>query len=385
MLVDRRTDRVGVARGARVLGADVALKIGKLPDELRSLVGLREPRRLTRIVVAAEPLDERDEPFGLVGKRACALEERNRVEPGGELLDPDGEIALEGESGVVEPALEHTLVASDHELRVAPVRDEREPRAGEREVALVGLHRGLDHAGRQREEALVEPAFEDGDALDEVDDLLELPERVAPAVRQRLDDLAAPLGGIGLDTVRAERVRVTLRRRNLDPSGGEAVAERGAVAEDDCLVEPGAEPAHRTREPKPVGLPLHRLRERKRIEHRRKPLGQRLAGHLDAEEAVALLELVDRHAVTLREAGGGLVPERERRALDPLRRRLTRDVVDDHREPAWPDVECGGLSAEVLEAERRQLGLRFAAGGGRQLLAADLKQQRRHPPPPVPR
>src|SRR5207344_3544667 len=102
-----------------------------------------QPGGLARRVTAAEPLHKPDEALGLVGERARALEERDRAEPRGELLDPDGEVSLERESRIVEPPLEHALVAADHERGVSAVRDEREACPGKREVALVGLHRRL--------------------------------------------------------------------------------------------------------------------------------------------------------------------------------------------------------------------------------------------------
>ena len=157
----------------------------------------------------------------------------------------------------------------------------------------------------------------------------------------------------------------------------------GAVAQHDGLVEAGAEPPHRPGEPEPAGLPLHRLGERERVEDRREPLGERLARHLDAEEAVPLLQLVGGDAVALRESGGGLLAQRDGRALDPFGRRLAGHVLDEHGKPPRPDEELRGLGAEVLQAERRQLLLRLPAGRGGELLAADLKQQRRHPPPPA--
>ena len=96
------------------------------------------------------------QPLGLVGERARAREERDRAEPLGEPLDADRDVALEREARVLEPPLEHALVPGSHELGVAAVRDEREAVAAEREVALVRLHRGHDHALGQLEEALVE-------------------------------------------------------------------------------------------------------------------------------------------------------------------------------------------------------------------------------------
>ena len=97
------------------------------------------------------------------------------IEPSarGQPLDADADVALERERRVLEPALEHALVAGADELGVAAVGDEREPGAAEREVALMRLHGGDDHALGQLEEPLVELAVEHVRPLDQVHDLLE--------------------------------------------------------------------------------------------------------------------------------------------------------------------------------------------------------------------
>ena len=115
-----------------------------------------------------------------------------------------------------------------------------------------------------------------------------------------------------------------------------------------------------------------------RVEPLGQHLAQRLAGTLDPEEAVALLELVDRDAVLPREPGGRLLARASLgRALDPLVGRLLGKVVDDDREPPRADETAIRPHAELALDELGQLRLRLAARAGGQLLAADLKQQRR--------
>src|SRR5262249_62295330 len=97
-----------------------------------------------------------------------------------EALDADAPIPLEGELRVGETVLEDLTVSGDDRLGISAVRDERETVPLEREVPLVRLHRRLDHAPRQREKALVELAGQDPDALDHVEHLVELAERVRP-------------------------------------------------------------------------------------------------------------------------------------------------------------------------------------------------------------
>jgi len=137
LLLDGRADSLGVPRESSVLGADVPLEVGKLAYELRRLVGLRQPRRLECRLAAAELRDEAPEPLRLVREGARALEVGDRAEALGERVDPDPHVALEREARVVQPALEHVLVAGPHDLGIAAVRDEGEPVTAQREVALV--------------------------------------------------------------------------------------------------------------------------------------------------------------------------------------------------------------------------------------------------------
>src|SRR6185312_12184271 len=87
---------------------------------------------------------------------------------------------VEREAGIVEPVLENRAVSGEDRVGLTSVRDDGKPRAAEREVALMRLHGGLDHAARKPEEPLVEPAFEDEGRFDEVHDLVELPKRIRP-------------------------------------------------------------------------------------------------------------------------------------------------------------------------------------------------------------
>ena len=174
----------------RVLGADDSLELGELAHELRGLVGLREPGGLARVLVAAELPDELDEPRRLVGERAAALDERDPLEPARELVDADGDVAVEREGRVLEPRVEHPRVAGADDVHVSAGRHDREAVLAEREVPLVALHGGDDHALGQAEEALVELRSEDERPLDHVHDLLELAERVLPVAErvERFDD-----------------------------------------------------------------------------------------------------------------------------------------------------------------------------------------------------
>src|SRR5205807_2408123 len=120
------------------------------------------------------------------------------------------DVAVEAEARVLEPRLEDLGVAGGDDIRLAAVRDYGETRAAEREVALVRLHRRLDHAPRQREVALVEAALEHERLLDEVDHLLEHVAGVAPALKrvQPLDDRPPATRAVGIDTRREQRLRI---------------------------------------------------------------------------------------------------------------------------------------------------------------------------------
>ena len=210
----------------------------------------------------AELLDELDEPLRLVGERTAALDERDPLEPSRELLDADRHVAIERERRVLEPRVEHPRVAGASDLHVAAGRHDRETIPAEREVALVALHGGDDHALGQAQEPLVELRPEDDRPLDHVHDLLELPERVLPVAErvERLDDAAAALGRVGLDVRRPQRVGVLLRGCDLDLAVREAVAEGLAGARQRLAVELLAVPPHRPREAMAARVPAHRLR-----------------------------------------------------------------------------------------------------------------------------
>ena len=124
-----------------------------------------------------------------------------------------------------------------------------------------------------------------------------------------------------------------------------------------------------------AGGPLHRLAEGDAVDDRVSRTSSGWPGTLDAEEAVALLELVGRPAVAAREALASLVGRGHGRPLDPDGRSRIGQVLDDQHEPARPDEDLRRLGAQVLPRELRQLRLGLAAGRRRQLLAADLKQQ----------
>ena len=105
---------------------------------------------------------------------------------------------------------------------------------------------------------------------------------------------------------------------------------------------------------------------------------ERLPGHLDAEEAVPFLELLDRDPVPLRKAGRSLLGHVHGRALDPAIRSPGRHVVDEDREPSRRDQDLRRRDAQSLLCGRRQLRQSLAASPRRQFLAADLNQERRH-------
>ena len=314
------------------------------------------------------------------------MEERDRAEPLREGVDPDLDVALERERGVLEPSSDDVLDSGANGVRVAAVRDEREPVASEREGANVVLDRRLDDAARELEIALVEAAVEDDRRLDEVHDLGQDAVRVGPVAEavERGGDLLAALLAVGLDSYGAQSLRVAGRVGDLDRPGREAMPVR-ALADDPRRVEHREPPAHGPREPQPAVVPAHRLREREApdelVDLVGQHFGERLPGHRDAEEAVALLELLDSDAVALRKARRGLLPHRDRRSLHPLVRRLLRHVLREHGEPARRHEHLARLNSESTTRQLRQLTLGLSARRRGQLLAADLNQERRHRSP----
>ena len=381
LLGNGRADCVRVAGEPRVLRADLPLEVRELAHELRSLVRFREARGFERRVASPQPVDERDEPLRLVGEAASLGEVHDRPEPAGELVDARVHVPFEREARVVQPSLQDVLVPPPHDVRVSPVRDEREAVFPEREVALVRLHRRFGHGDGKREEPLVEAALEDQRLLDEVDHLAELAQRVTP-LSERVEPLAdqpLPLDRIGLHAGRAERLDIRLGARHLHLPMGEPMALcRCPVALDSVGVEPRAGPPHRPREPQAGVVPAHRLAEAETADDRVQLSGQSLAQGLslrhDPEEPVPFLQVVDGHAVALREALGCLLTQRDRRPLDPLLARLLLDAYED-RQATGADEHLVRGSAEVALAQDWKLRLRLVDRRGGKLLAADLKQQ----------
>ena len=253
---------------------------------------------------------------------------------------PTAMVALERERRVGEPALEHAHVPAADDLRVARVRDDRDPPPAEREVALVRLHRGDDHALGQLEELLVERGVEDVRPLDQVDDLVELAGRGPPTRRSR----------------RARR-RSPARRTS---ASGSTPALRSAVSylpADATFTSPGwiqrcpyecapdghaverhvhrggaqlrEQPAHGPREAeRPLPAPLHRLGEREAAHDLRQPLGQRVRDRLAGARA----------PTRGRRAAPAPRPRRPRRARTP--RRPSSACRPRRRRPARPARAC---------------------------------------------
>ena len=223
MLADGAGDRVAEAAGLGVEPAHDALQHGELDDDLADEVGLREPgggaeglgHGVAGAVARRAPgpagqrRDEAAEAAGLVGQRAELLVEHDGAQAlrhGGEAL---GEVAVVGELGVVEAAVEHALVAARDERRrrggaVGDVEERRQQLAGgvrDREVALVTLHGGDEDLGRQPQVPLLEAAARHARPLGEVDRLGQHVARVGPLAAELRrggveagDDAAAALG-----------------------------------------------------------------------------------------------------------------------------------------------------------------------------------------------
>ncbi len=346
------------------------------------------PRRSHR--VAAEARHELHQPLALVGERAAPRREGDGAELGGEPFDPFRHVTVVGEAGVVEAVLEHGAIAGQNRLRIAPVGDDSEAVPTERKIALMRLHRRLDHPLRDPQEPLVEGRVEHERLLHQVDDLLQLSERVAPVAMlgERRLDLPPPLPLVGLDAGAADGLGVCAGRGDRDRAVGEPVPVgdlprryAGERDRDRLVVELRECPADRPREAE-LRAPAHRLPELQALDDRGKPLRQNLpellAGDRHSEEAFAFLKGVGLDTMTFGEAGGGLLPQRDGRPLHPLVRRAPRQILDADNETARTDPHLRRRAAELLLDERGQLLQCLPAGTGRQLLAADLKEELRH-------
>ena len=248
------------------------------------------------------------------------------------------------------------------------------------------LHRGLDDAARERQEALVERSLRERSATRRGG--RPLPGRFSFGVGEpelleagRIE--ASRFVGSGSDVGRAQGLEVFSRALNRHLAMREAVAERRAAeAVHGPVVELGAEPAHGSRETKAGVVPPHRLREGERAHDLVQALGQgieqRPPGDKHAEEAVAHLEVVDLHALLLREALRSFVAQMLGRALHPFVRLAVGEVVDQEYEPARADEDMAIPQPGELGAKLRP---RLLASRGGELLAADLKQQARQSSP----
>ena len=153
MLAHGRGDGVAEAAGLGVDAAHHALQHGELDDHLAHEVGLGQARgraqrlgeRRRRAVAAGagacgagpggQPGHQPLQAVRLVGQRAELLVEHHVAEPVGHRVEALGDVAVVGELGVVQAAVEHALVA---------VRDER----GRRGI-------GVAHVEERRQQAAV--------------------------------------------------------------------------------------------------------------------------------------------------------------------------------------------------------------------------------------
>ena len=112
LLLDRGADGLRVACEPRVLGADRPSRSAnsRTSSDAWSAFASRAASRASSPPPSASTSSH--EPLRLVRERARALEEGDRAEPAGELLDADRNVAVERERRVVEPALEHAHVAA---------------------------------------------------------------------------------------------------------------------------------------------------------------------------------------------------------------------------------------------------------------------------------
>ncbi len=121
LLLDGHADRLGESREPRVLGADVALEVGELADELRGLVGLREPRRLPAMPLRRRgPRRAPSSRSVLSANVPAPATNVIDAELPGQRLDAHRDVALERERRVLEPPVEHALVPGGR-----PARDRR--------------------------------------------------------------------------------------------------------------------------------------------------------------------------------------------------------------------------------------------------------------------
>ena len=306
-------------------------------------------------------------------QRAQLGVKHHRVQAGQVALERPLAVLLPEEARVPQPRPQHALVAGDDRgaavlgLRVGDRDEPRRQRARlvlQREVALVGPHRGRQHLGRQAHRVLVDPAHQHDRPLDEALQLVE-EARVGLdpqplALRQPLRlfaDQPQPLVAVEHDPRSGQLLPVVREVADPDrPRRHEAVAERDVAALDrteaerhDLAVEQADDRVQRPHPARLARAPAHRLGPGEAGQD----AGQRLGQHVAGRPAALLDERVEHPALLLlallepvlgtAEARQEAVPGRLRR-VDPRAPALDLAVGLAGRHAARPPASAGAAS-----------------------------------------
>ncbi len=291
-------------------------------------------------------------------------------------------------------SLPRITVAGSPPLATNRKRGSSRPLALDGEVPLVRLHRGDHDAVGQLQEALVDPAGEHRRPLGQVDDLVELSQRVDPLARPRSGRPRSARGARVASTITwPPRMSLAIagRRADLDLAAEEPVAARDARRDEaeqldrhDPLVDLDDEPAHRPRE----AAVSQRIDFEKLIAATNpatssgtsSSTGAAAPSEIDPHQAVALDQVVGVEAVLAGKPGAGLLRRVGLRAADllALRGPLGGQPGRDRGDPARAHVHPDGIRGqpEPVEAVGEQARAPGARPRGRRRRADPRSRSR---------
>ena len=383
MLVDRLQTAVRPAGEPRVLAP-------MCPRGRRTRARARPPGRpwravppRARVVAAAELPDELDEPLRLLGERSAPLEEGDRPEPAGERVDPDGDVAVERERGVLEPGLEHLHVPGPHDAGSPPFATSanRLPPAGSSAggPASPSRRRAGAGAGSARRTRL-----QDDRPLGQVDDLASFPSgsRQSPSAsrpsRMRRSRSAASGSTSAARSVSRYAAAVGTRRARREAAPEEnppPIVSRSSFSqtqrtgrEKRCPLAPTASTSRRS--------PWTIARSRSSSTSAHRPARDERPSRPSRSSSSSA-----RGRTSARSPGRGASRSATGGPCDPSSGVRSGSSSTRKASRRGPTKTCVGSTPRCSRTRPRQLRLRLVARRCRQLLAADLKQERRQASP----
>jgi hypothetical protein len=369
------------------------------------------------------------ESVALVCHGSQALVEDDRVETCVKRGQPGLAVAVEAERRILQACIEDIGIALGNRLGVRRVavrhrqeaRLERAVLARQREVALMRLHGGHQHALGKAQVLWPDVTDDGARVLHQKQHLFELAARVPPRAAdpggrgvELTGDLLAPFDVVRDDGDGAQRVAVRVGCRDFGGAAEESVTAADICGPQTVHIKPHRvgtklrdDPADGAREAqtRPVA-PAHVLGKADPVDHAprdlRDKLGSRRRRFGDLRKHEAPAPVLAQHQFVRGDAlGAGKAAGRGRRCavlvegrllgrpahLTDAARPLFGKAPNQHRDPARADQHLDrgvgeALRGECIGDEPGNLGDGFPARRRRQFLAPDLDQHVRHQQPP---